>query len=64
MTHRYDDAAAQIAEAHYHLKNAILALRCDYEDTADRSLVEDLQRVRSLADKIKIIHAEMRRYHR
>lgn len=62
MTHLYNDAAAQIAEAHYHLKNAILALRRDYEDTADRSLVADLQQVRALADKIKTIHAEMRRY--
>ena len=64
MTHRYDDAAAQVAEAHYHLKNAILALRHEYEDTADRSLVADLQQVRALADKIKITHTEMRRYHR
>lgn len=64
MTHRHDDAAAQIAEAHYHLKNAILALRHEYEDTADRNLVKDLQQVRALADKIKTIHAEMRRYHR
>ena len=63
MTHRYDDAAAQIAEAHYHLKNAILALRHEYEDTADRSLVADLQQVRALADKTKTVHAEMRRYH-
>lgn len=63
MTHRYDDAAAQIAEAHYHLKNAILALRHEYEDTADRSLISDLQQVRALADKIKTIHSEMRRYH-
>lgn len=63
MTQRYDDAAAQIAEAHYHLKNAILALRHEYEDTADRSLVADLQQVRDLSDKIKTVHTEMRRYH-
>ena len=63
MTHRYDDAAAQIAEAHYHLKNAILALRREYEDTADRGMVADLQQVRALADKTKIIHTEMRNYH-
>lgn len=63
MTQKYDDAAAQIAEAHYHLKNAILALRHEYEDTADRSMVADLQQVRALADKIKAVHAEMRRYH-
>lgn len=63
MTHRYDDAAAQIAEAHYHLKNATLALCREYEDTADRRLVADLQQVRALADKIKTVHAEMRRYH-
>ena len=64
MTHWYNDAAAQIAEAHYHLRNAILALRHEYEDTADRSLVADLQQVQALADKIKTAHAEMRRYHR
>lgn len=63
MTHRYDDAAARVAEAHYHLKNAILALRREYEDTADRGLVADLQQVRALADKIKTVHTEMRRYH-
>lgn len=63
MTHRYDDAAAQVAEAHYHLKNAILALRHEYEDTADRCLVADLQQARALADKIKTLHTEMRRYH-
>lgn len=63
MTHGYEDAAAQIAEAHYHLKNAILALRHEYEDTADRGLVADLQQVRALADKIKTVHTEMRRYH-
>lgn len=63
MTQRYEDAAAQIAEAFYHLKNATLALRHEYEDTADRSTVADLQQVRALADKIKTIHAEMRRYH-
>lgn len=62
MTQKYDDAAAQVAEAHYHLKNAILALRHEYEDTADRSLVADLQHVRALADKIKTLHTEMRRY--
>lgn len=64
MTQKYDDAAAQIAEAHYHLKNATLALRQEYEDTDDRSLVADLQQVRALADKIKTLHSEMRRYHR
>jgi hypothetical protein len=63
VTQRYDDAAAQIAEAYYHLRNAILALRHEYEDTADRSMVADLQQVRGLADKIKTVHAEMRRYH-
>lgn len=63
MTHRYDDAAAQIAEAHYHLKNAILALQHEYQDTADRSMVADLQQVRALADKVKTVHAEMRSYH-
>ena len=63
MTQRYDDAAAQIAEAHYHLKNAILALRHEYEDTADRSMVAYLQQMRGLADKIKTVHTEMRRRH-
>lgn len=64
MTQRYDDAAAQIAEAYYHLNNAILALRHEYEGTADRSKVAALQQVRDLADKIKNIHAEMRRFHK
>ncbi len=63
MTQRYEDAAAQVAEAHYHLKNAILALRHEYEDTADRSMFADLQQVRSLANKVKTVHTEMRRYH-
>lgn len=62
MTQKYDDAAAQIAEAHYHLKNAILALRHEYEDTADRGLVADLQQIRALADRVKAVHTEMRRY--
>lgn len=64
MTQKYDDAAAQIAEAHYHLKNAILALQHEYEDTANRSLVADLEQVRALADKIKTLHTEIRRYRR
>lgn len=64
MTQKHDDAIAQIAEAHYHLKNATLALRHEYEDTADRSLAADLQRVRALADKTKTIHTEMRGYRR
>lgn len=64
MTQKYDDATAQIAEAYYHLKNAVLALRREYEDTADRSMVADLQQVRALADKIRTLHTEMRRYHR
>lgn len=63
MTQRYDNAAAQIAEAHYHLKNAILALRLEYEDTADRSMAAYLQQMRDLADKIKTVHTEMRRLH-
>lgn len=63
MTQKYDDAAAQIAEAHYHLKNATLALRQEYENTANRGLVADLQQLRALSDRIKTLHTEMRRYH-
>lgn len=64
MTQKYDDAAAQVAEAHYHLKNAILALHHEYKDTANQGLVADLQQARYLADRIRTFHAEMRRYHR